>query len=268
VTEDGQKRGMDDGGGERGGRWAGTGDPAVLEQRARRDVLTAEHAPRKRTLLGRAPVFARLDAVSLDEMVRRGRLLKFARRRVLVEEGGPASTVYVVGAGRLRVGRRVGDVALTLSHHGPGDLVGEQALADDGPSADSIVAHDTAEVLAIPARPVSKLVRASPAAAQELLRLVFARRRAAEQRLVDLLGKTVEQRLAALLLQLARGHGIPQSHGVLIGVRFTHAELAAYVFASRETVTLALGGFKRRGLVAFEHRRIVVRDPEALARLV
>jgi CRP-like cAMP-binding protein len=231
------------------------------------DALLAEHGPRKRTLLGRAPVLARLDGPALDELVRRGSLVRFGRRRTLVDEGAPATTVYVVGSGRVRVGRRTGDTPMTLAYHGPGELVGEQALVAEGPSADAIVAHDPVEVLALPAKVAARLVRASPAATQALLELLLVRRRAAERRLGDLLGKHVEQRLADFLVQLSHVYGVPQSKGVLIGVRFTHAELASYVFASRETVTLALGALKRRGLVTFDMRRIVLRDVDALAAL-
>jgi CRP-like cAMP-binding protein len=38
------------------------------------------------------------------------------------------------------------------------------------------------------------------------------------------------------------------------------------VGSTRETVTLTLGELKRRDLLVFDHRRIVVRDIDALAR--
>jgi CRP-like cAMP-binding protein len=54
----------------------------------------------------------------------------------------------------------------------------------------------------------------------------------------------------------------------LIGVKYTHQEIADYVGSTRETVTLTLGELKRRDLLLFDHRRIVVRDPDALSRAV
>jgi CRP-like cAMP-binding protein len=70
------------------------------------------------------------------------------------------------------------------------------------------------------------------------------------------------------LLDAAQRHGIPDSRGLLIGVKYTHQEIADYVGSTRETVTLTLGELKRRDLLLFDHRRIVVRDPDALSRAV
>jgi CRP/FNR family transcriptional regulator, cyclic AMP receptor protein len=54
----------------------------------------------------------------------------------------------------------------------------------------------------------------------------------------------------------------------LIGVKYTHQEIADYVGSTRETVTLTLGELRRKNLVLFDHRRIVVRDLDALQHTV
>jgi CRP-like cAMP-binding protein len=54
----------------------------------------------------------------------------------------------------------------------------------------------------------------------------------------------------------------------LIGVKYTHQEIADYVGSTRETVTLTLGDLRRKNLVLFDHRRIVVRDLEALHQAI
>ena len=74
--------------------------------------------------------------------------------------------------------------------------------------------------------------------------------------------------LAHDLLDAANRYGVPDSRGVLIGIKYTHQEIADYVGSTRETVTLTLGELKRRNLVLFDHRRIVVRDAEALAATI
>ena len=76
--------------------------------------------------------------------------------------------------------------------------------------------------------------------------------------------RTVEARVADFVAQAAERHGIPESRGVLIGEKFTHIEIAEYVGATRETVTLVLGVLKRDGIIDTDHRRIVVRDAAGL----
>jgi CRP-like cAMP-binding protein len=55
---------------------------------------------------------------------------------------------------------------------------------------------------------------------------------------------------------------------VLIPVRLTHRDLAGMVGASRENVSRALVGFRRRGLLDYGTESIRLIDPEALRRLL
>ena len=97
---------------------------------------------------------------------------------------------------------------------------------------------------------------------------MLERRLQAERRIESLLSRTVESRVAEFLMDAAERHGIPESRGTLIGVKYTHQEIADYVGSTRETVTLTLGDLRRRDLILFDHRRVVVVDPAALRRLV
>ncbi len=54
----------------------------------------------------------------------------------------------------------------------------------------------------------------------------------------------------------------------VIAAPFTHADIALLIGSTRETVTLLLGKLKRSGLIAFERRRVVIRDRAALERRV
>lgn len=51
-------------------------------------------------------------------------------------------------------------------------------------------------------------------------------------------------------------------------MKYTHQEIADYVGSTRETVTLTLGELKRRELLLFDHRRIVLTQAKELEKLV
>ncbi len=55
--------------------------------------------------------------------------------------------------------------------------------------------------------------------------------------------------------------------GQLIRAAFTHADVAVLIGSTRETVTLLLGKLRRNGLLAFERRRVVIRDRAGLEQL-
>jgi CRP-like cAMP-binding protein len=122
------------------------------------------------------------------------------------------------------------------------------------------------EVVQIPIRKMQELLARHANLARRLLQLTVERQLDSERRIESLFSMSVEARVAEFLLDAAQRHGVPDSRGLLIGVKYTHQEIADYVGSTRETVTLTLGDMKRRELVLFDHRRIVVRDPEALAR--
>jgi CRP/FNR family transcriptional regulator, cyclic AMP receptor protein len=243
------------------------------DQPVYRDYLGAARAAsdqdtRKRHIVGRSSLLNALDADSIDEIVRQSTVVKVARRRPIHSQGEPGNFVFVVGSGRALVVRRAdGDREFTVAYRGVGDLVGETPIAIGGTHRDGALAIDQLEVLRIPMRLVGELMERSPKFCMALLKMMGERRMEAERRIEALLSRTVESRVADFLLRAAESHGIQESRGRLIGVKFTHQEIANYVGSTRETVTLTLGDMKRRGLILFDHRRVVVQDEEALRKL-
>ena len=238
-----------------------------------RDYLGAARAAsdqemRKRQIVGRCGIFGVLDQDSIDEIVRQSTVVKVARRRPIHSQGEAGNFLFVVGSGRALVVRRAdGDREFTVAYRGVGDILGETPMAVGGAHRDGALAIDQIEVLRVPMRLVAELMERSSKLSMALMRMMGERRMEAERRIEALLSRTVESRVADFLLRAADTHGIPESRGRLIGVKFTHQEIANYVGSTRETVTLTLGDMKRRGLILFDHRRIVVQDEEALRKI-
>jgi CRP/FNR family cyclic AMP-dependent transcriptional regulator len=214
-------------------------------------------------------VFACCDRPQLADVAESSLLQRIPRRRRLYAQGDGVAGLYVVSLGRVRVVRGAGETrALTVAYRGPGEVIGEIAVTDRPTHEDSATATDPVEVVQIPPRSLEMLLARHPMLALRLLRQMVERRLDTERRIESLLSRTVEMRVAEFLLDAAKGHGIPDSRGMLIGIKYTHQEIADYVGSTRETVTLTLGELKRRNLLLFDHRRIVVRDTEALERAV
>lgn len=234
------------------------GDRSALETRER--VLSA---------LRKCEAFAGFDRAQLAEVAEVAPYLRIARRRRIYGQGEPIAGLYVVAAGRVRVVRGTNEArVLTVAYRGVGEVIGEIAITDRVAHEDSASATDPVEVVQIPMRQVRELLARNTELARRLLQLMVERRLDTERRIESLLSRSVESRVAEFLLDAAQRHGIPESRGLLIGVKYTHQEIADYVGSTRETVTLTLGDLKRRDLVLFDHRRIVVRDTDALARVL
>ncbi len=76
---------------------------------------------------------------------------------------------------------------------------------------------------------ITDLMERHPCLSFSMMRMMGERRMEAKRRIEALLSRTVESRVADFLLRAAESHGIPESRGRLIGVKFTHQEIANYV---------------------------------------
>ena len=219
-------------------------------------------------MLHRARVFEGVSAPASEVLLRDSRWVELSRRDVLFAQGADADALFVIAGGRIRLLRRaVDDRELTVGYRGVGDIVGESGWAD-GVHEVEAQAAERALCLSIPRRRLEAALAADPVLALRLLSTLARRAVDAERRMEALLTRPVESRVATFLLEAARRHGVPDSRGDLIGVKFTHQEIASYVGSTRETVTLILGDLKRRGVIGIDHRRVIVREPGKLAALV
>jgi CRP/FNR family transcriptional regulator, cyclic AMP receptor protein len=86
-----------------------------------------------------------------------------------------------------------------------------------------------------------------------------------EDRICDLSLDGIAARLAKVLLDLARRYGTLHEGGAqLISLRIPHRELADLVGSTRESVTMHLNDLRRREIVEFSNRRILILKPDAL----
>jgi CRP-like cAMP-binding protein len=114
------------------------------------------------------------------------------------------------------------------------------------------------EALFVPREVVADLLSSDPALVGASLGLLAARHEAAEDRFAALVDRSAEQRLAGFLLKAAERWGVPERGATRIGVRMTQAEMAMVIGARRETVALTLTTWKRAGLVALDHRQVLI----------
>jgi len=79
--------------------------------------------------------------------------------------------------------------------------------------------------------------------------------------------KDVGSKLAELLLRLGSEHGVEAKKGLVLGLKITHQEMANLIGSTRETVSLTLSQFKRKGYIETEGRRVILADTEGLRAL-
>jgi CRP-like cAMP-binding protein len=83
----------------------------------------------------------------------------------------------------------------------------------------------------------------------------------------DLLVRSGEQRIAAVLTRLAQG-GDGQRMGEPAPVHLSQADIGQIANASRDRVNRALQKFAKAGWISLDYKSIVIRDIEALEAFV
>ena len=217
-----------------------------------------------------AEILERSSLRALPEPTRRalldgGRVERLPRRQKITQQGEPASALFLLGKGRVKLERARSGHVFPLGHRGPGDLVGEATLMDAVALEHAIVA-DEIEALVIPATFVRRLTTTDTSVQAVVAQALLEGQRAAEDRLASLLLRSVRARLVEVLLDGLDRWGEPHAAGTALSAPFTHADLASLIGSTRETVTLELGKLRRAKLIELDRRRIVIRDRDALAR--
>ena len=215
----------------------------------------------------RAPLFAGLDDEAAAALRAAMVEIRLPRGKVLFREGETGDQLFVIGAGKLKLGLVSADGRESLlSILGPGEMFGELSLFDPGARTATATAVTEACVLGLSHRDLKPWLDRRPAVAISLLQQISRRLRRANAVVGDMVFSDGPGRLAKTLLELSHRFGAPCPEGVRVTHGLTQGELAQLVGASRETVNKALADFAVRGWLRKEARSIVLLDVERLRR--
>jgi CRP/FNR family transcriptional regulator, cyclic AMP receptor protein len=212
--------------------------------------------------LGELDLFRGLSPTELARVNDRLGQTKFAAGATVLTATQPGEAAYVVLSGTLKVSTlQSNGRELTLAVLGPGEVVGELAVADRAGRSADVVALEPSMLLWIDRGSFDQLRRDIPAISDNLIRLLARRLRLANAQLQAMATLDVHGRVARQLLALADALGEETAAGVRIPVRLTQSELASLIGATRVRVNEVLVSFKRRRLLAIDaQHRITIRD--------
>jgi len=189
------------------------------------------------------------------------------RGDILFREGDRGDRLYVIGEGKIKLGRTSVDGRENLlAVLGPGEMFGELSLFDPGARTATATAVAETQLIALGHDDLNVFLAGRPEVAATLLAAMARRLRRTNESLADLVFTDVPGRVAKALLDLSSRFGRPAEDGVLVPHDLTQEELAQLVGASRETVNKALADFVTRGWIKLEARAVVLMDVERLRR--
>jgi len=194
----------------------------------------------------------------LEELARHGVARTYAKGSIVVTEGEPALSMYLIVEGQLRVyvsdeeGREV-----ELNRLGPGEYFGELMLAGEPRSA-SVQTVGKARLVMISREQFELALRERPDLAFHVIQQLIGRVRALSRNVQGLVAMDVYERVARLFNELAQqgGHGARYVPGPL-----SQAQIATRVGASRSMIHRILHDLASGGYIELGRERIALLKP-------
>ena len=205
-----------------------------------------------------------LAAAGAEEVFRAG--------SVLCREGDVATQVMIIDSGWVKVSVGSGGEGREriLAVRGQGDVVGERAALATQVRSATVTALDEVSAMVVPAERFAEFLRGHPRAVEVLERQVAERAREGRMRFTPSERSSAEQRLAWLLLELARrrgGHQHPSSASFTLPM--SQPELADWVGTTSDVVSRFLKSWRELGIIDRHQRprRLTVIDIDGLAAI-
>ena len=210
-------------------------------------------------LLKAVSYFSSMDAAALKLVAQAAIRRVYDAGQVILLEGEPCAGLYIVEGGWLKVikigmdGRE--QVLQTL---GPGDAFNAISVFTDAPNQATVTALENSQVWIVRREVLLSMLDEHPALARQVVKDLAGRVMHLVRMVEDLSLRSVEARLARLILEQAEGEAVQRQRWA------TQAELAARLGTVPDVVNRALRKLAAAGLIHVERQQIRILDGEGL----
>ena len=222
----------------------------------------------KAGLLREVDLFAGLSTAELKEISRTLPMQTCQVGGLVTSPDDDDERLYIVKRGRVRLYRLTPDgKQLTLEILDKGRIVGRMSWLGQELTDVYAEAVEDAVICSFTPAELQRLIDRFPSVGLNIIRYLSDRLAASEREREVMAFRTVEQRLAVRLLELAERFGRPEDGGTAIDARLTQQELADMIGTSRETLATTIGSLRERGVLDMHSQRVVVLDPDRLRQI-
>jgi CRP/FNR family cyclic AMP-dependent transcriptional regulator len=204
-------------------------------------------------------VFRDLPRSEVERLAETTTMFTVPKGRVIYRPGEYSAALFLLKKGRVQILRESADgKRLILATLGPETFFGEMALIGQRIPQDSTAeAVEDALVCVLSRRDLERLIMDYPKVGLRFLEQLSARLVEVELIVEDFAFKSVPARLAGVLLRLTESAEDDT-------IQASHQELADMIATYRETVTITLDEFQKRGVVELGRRSVRILDTRRL----
>jgi len=205
-------------------------------------------------------IFSSLSKNELEALSRVAFERSFQANAAIFWEGDPPDYFYIVVSGRVKIVKHSSTgKEFIIAFFGPGEMFGEVAVFENKPYPASAQAVSGVKVVGIRRDDFLAFLATHPQVALNIINVLGGRLRDTANRLKDLAGERVEQRLARILMMLSAKLGLT--------LPFTRQEIADMTGTTTETTIRLTSQLKERGIIRTIRGKIIITDETKLRLL-
>jgi CRP-like cAMP-binding protein len=220
--------------------------------------------------LANIELFESLGAEEIARLERRCVWQRWHAGEQIIDREMQSNDVYFVIRGRVRVidYSHTGHREVVFDELRPGSIVGELAAIDGEPRSVNVVAVDETVTASMPAEAFIRIVLEQPRVGLAVMRRLSEMIRQSTARIMDLSTLGAHHRIYAELLRIAKTGGASRPNQAVIHPMPVHADIAARVSTTRETVARVLSELAHGDIVKREGDALIIRDLDQLTQMV
>ena len=212
-------------------------------------------------LLKSVSYFSELDEAALDLVAQSALRRRYEAGQVVLIEGEPCAGLYIVESGWLKVVKiGLDGREQVLQMLRAGEAFNAISVFTDAPNQATVSALEESLVWLIRREVLLKLIEEQPALSRQVIQDLAGRVIHLVRLVEDLSLRSVEARLARLLLEQAQGASVQRRRWA------TQAEMAARLGTVPDVVNRALRKLSEAGLIHVERHQIQILDQEGLKK--
>ncbi len=220
--------------------------------------------------LKKNPFFSTYTDAELEELFALAKPVLFKSRKEIFSQGDQGDSMYILLEGKVKISTFSSTGKETvLSFFGPGDVLGEIALLDEGPRTASAYVLEETRALHLVRKDFLPFIERHPRIAQQIISVICQRLRQTDMFIEEMVTMQAGPRLARALLRLVDTHGVAQDDGhVLIKLKLSQSNLGAHAGLMRENVNRQLKLWEEEGMLTNKNGAITIFDVEALEEVI
>jgi len=220
------------------------------------------------SLVAHLPLFEGVKPEDLEEILREARSARYPKNSAIFEQGADAQSFFLLLHGHVRAAKTTptGE-QIVVRYVAPGETFGLAMAIGATRYPATAMAVDDSVVLVWPNSAWPRLVERFPSLAVNTMQTVGMRLQESHTRILEMSTQQVEQRVAHVLLRLAKQSGKKLDHGIEIDFPISRQDIAQMTGTTLHTVSRILSGWESQGLVESGRQRIVLCNPHKLFQL-